>query len=183
MNKKTILIVPALLCVYMSGVGQKINIEPIKIGFKIPDISFQTINDTSAKVKLSGFKGRLVILDFWATWCTSCIRRFPEMDSLQKKYKDNIKIILVNSAKGSGDSIGKVQSFFKSYNTQYKNNFSPLVVANDTIAYQLFPHTYLPHYVWIDKEGRLIAITAPTMVTKEVVKEILATENLIKLNN
>lgn len=169
----------ALLCVYLNGFGQYKNAPP-KIGFKVPDISFQTINDTGAKQKLSDFKGKLVILDFWATWCTSCIGHFPQMDSLQKKYKNVLQVVLVNSIKGSGDSMEKVRSFIRFYTSRYKNSFSPLVVAADTLAYRLFPHTYLPHFVWIDQEGRLIAVTAPSMVTEEIIKDILETEGLLK---
>jgi thiol-disulfide isomerase/thioredoxin len=36
------------------------------------------------------FNGKLMILDFWATWCGACISKFPKLDSLQKKYADKL---------------------------------------------------------------------------------------------
>ena len=55
----------------------------------IYDFSLKLLNDTSdIEVKLSDFKGDVVLLNFWATWCGPCIIEIPEFNSLYKKYKD-----------------------------------------------------------------------------------------------
>lgn len=52
-----------------------------------PAFSLPGVN-TPGEVKLSDFKGRVVYLDFWATWCPPCLKSFPWMDGLQQRYKE-----------------------------------------------------------------------------------------------
>ena len=60
--------------------------QPAQTGQTLPDHVYQNvINYQADTLKLSDFKGKLVILDFWGTRCLSCITAFPKMDSLQKK--------------------------------------------------------------------------------------------------
>ncbi|MGZ4100208.1 MAG: TlpA family protein disulfide reductase, partial [Bacteroidia bacterium] len=52
--------------------------RPLKVGDKVPDITFSNVvNYKSATLKLSEFKGQVIMLDFWATWCSSCLAAFP----------------------------------------------------------------------------------------------------------
>ena len=83
-----ILLIPVLLFAQEDGQLKikdegfnKHEIKPLKIGDKVPDIEFKNIiNYKSKTARLSDFKGKLVILDFWGTWCTSCIAAFPKME-------------------------------------------------------------------------------------------------------
>jgi thiol-disulfide isomerase/thioredoxin len=69
------------------------------IGNTAPDISFQWTN--ASFTKLSDLKGKVVILDFWATWCGPCIASFPKIRELQARYKDYPVVILgVTSLQG-----------------------------------------------------------------------------------
>lgn len=56
-----------------------------------PDFSIVDINGN--EIELSALKGKIVVLDFWATWCPPCRQSIPEMVELQKKYKDELEII------------------------------------------------------------------------------------------
>ena len=121
----------------------------LSIGDKVPDLEFSMVNYPSSTAKLSDFRGKLVILDFWATWCTSCINRFPKMDSLQKLFGDKLQVILVNT-KHTRDSREKVEGFFAKWKTRYPDFDLPSAVM-DTIASLFFRHQFIPHYVWIDR--------------------------------
>lgn len=59
-------------------------------------ISFPGIARADAKLDLAAYKGKLVYLDFWASWCTPCRKSFPWMNELQQKYKDDLVVIGVN---------------------------------------------------------------------------------------
>src|SRR5258705_3241888 len=77
--------------------------QELTIGDVCPDV--RLVNYANNKIKsftLSDFKSKLIIIDFWGTGCTSCIKAFPKIDSLQKKFQDKIQFILVN--KESADS-------------------------------------------------------------------------------
>ena len=138
--------------------------QPLSIGDPVPDVQLdKLVNHSPSMATLSDFKGKLVIIDFWATWCTACLHAFDKLDSLQTLFPDQLKIILVNT-KSTGDDISKVQAFFTRWQSK-KGKFSLPSVVNDTILDKLFPHTLIPHYVWINKEGKLIAISSSEAVT------------------
>jgi len=74
------------------------------VGFPAPEIEFDWVTPDlkGAKVtKLSDLKGKVVVIDFWATWCGPCIASFPKVRELQAHYKDSAVVILgVTSAQG-----------------------------------------------------------------------------------
>ena len=48
------------------------------------------------EVTLSDFKGKVVLVDFWETWCSPCLAVFPAMDSLKTEYKEDFEVVAVN---------------------------------------------------------------------------------------
>ena len=83
--------------------------------------------------RLEKFKGKLVILDFWATWCKPCIAMMPVMDSLQQQFADRVQIIPVTYQSGS-----EVKRFFESY--QRSGHKIPALqgITGDTTLRKLF---------------------------------------------
>jgi thiol-disulfide isomerase/thioredoxin len=139
-------------------------IKSLSIGDKVPDIPLSNlINYPTKTARLSDFKGKLVILDFWATWCTACVHNFPIMDSLQRQYGDILQIILVNS-KSTGDNKSRVKSLFDRLKINGNQEVILPIAAEDTIADALFKHRILPHYVWL-LDGEVKAITSSEQLT------------------
>src|SRR5688572_14247448 len=86
------------LCVLLisSVIGQKQQQVELKIGDLIPDRQFkELVNHVKPSLRLSDFRGKLLILDFWATWCSPCISAFPKLDTLQKTFGKKIQILPV----------------------------------------------------------------------------------------
>ncbi|WP_276503205.1 TlpA family protein disulfide reductase [Terrimonas pollutisoli] len=136
-----------------------IAIRPLTVGDTAPDIVFSNVvNNPVSKIHLSQFKDQLVILDFWATWCGSCIAKLNTIDSLQQAFPGKLKIILVNNLIGTGDTKETITAFFSRWNKKHPA-FRSTHVAEDTLAAKYFPHIFLPHYIWIAPGGRIIAIT------------------------
>lgn len=75
-------------------------------GNRAPD--FELIDIEGNPVKLSDFRGKAVLLNFWATWCPPCRAEMPHMEKLYKKYKDEkfdiVAVNLTNTEKNSGDA-------------------------------------------------------------------------------
>ncbi|HPH47264.1 MAG TPA: TlpA disulfide reductase family protein, partial [Chryseolinea sp.] len=157
----------ALLCLFGSALAQNKN-SGLVIGDRVPDVVLTgVINHSSDQIRLSEYKGKLLILDFWATWCSPCIAMMPKSDSLQKAFADQIQILPVTyqSEKDVQRLLAKA--------SKLKNVTLPFVTG-DTILTKLFPHKELPHYVWIDKAGTVVAITGRHEVNAVTIKKMLA---------
>lgn len=146
------------------------SIRPLKIGDKVPDLQFQNVlNYKSKKAKLSDFQGKLVILDMWSTWCTACVSSFPKMNALQKKFGDKLQILLVNPYRDI-DPEEKIKSVLDKL--KKRTNFYPTlpIPIHDTILNTYFPHESVPHQIWIDASGKVIAITDASETTEVNIK-------------
>jgi len=147
------------------------NYRPLAIGDTVPDIELRHLmNYPQSSVKLSDFKGKLLILDFWATWCSPCIAAFPKMDSLRKTFGDQLFILPVT------DQDEKTVSSLLT-NMQKVKGLQGFSVVRDTVLSQLFRHSEIPHYVWIDGKGVVSAITDGEQVNKINIQKFLNKES------
>ena len=93
------------------------------------DITF--LDDNEKIIKLSDYKGNLVLLNFWATWCAPCKKEMPSLDALKvKPGLNNIKIFPINIGK---DSFKKSEQFFYELNIKNLSIFfdNPKTLAKD----------------------------------------------------
>ncbi|QNK64830.1 TlpA family protein disulfide reductase [Pedobacter sp. PAMC26386] len=178
--KKTIsLIAMAALCLFLTikVIAQtqlkqpNPTFKPVKIGDRIPDITLTNIyNYKTTKTNLSDFKVKLIILDFWATWCTSCLSNFPKMEELQKQYGEEVQFLKVTYQPKV-----EVISFLEKLHKE-KPSAIP-VITDDKSLHELFPHIYLPHYVWLDQTGKVIAATNADQITSANIDQFLSNDN------
>ena len=159
-------------------------IKPLNIGDTVPDIKITNVyNYPSSTIRLSDLKGKLVILDFWSTWCGSCIEAIPKMEKLQKEFGDKIKIILVNVF--PHDDINKVQLFFAKRKARTGLDVEmPYSLLQSSLA-TYFPFRFVPHYVWI-QNGKVLATTSQFEISKQNILAVLDGENIdlhIKADN
>ncbi|HEV7380294.1 MAG TPA: TlpA disulfide reductase family protein [Dyadobacter sp.] len=146
----------------------------LKIGDKLPDVlAANVLNHSSDTVKLSDFKGKLLILDFWATWCAPCVTMIPRMDALQKQFGEKVQFLAVTN-----ESAEKVQIFRKKHESRFGKRIKHIEVVSDRTLKNLFFHNSIPHYVWIDKNGVVRAITDMDQITAEKIEAFLKAETL-----
>jgi thiol-disulfide isomerase/thioredoxin len=148
----------------------------LSIGDRVPDIDFKLINYSSPSANLSDFKGKLIILDFWASWCYSCLHAIPKLNKLQEEFGTKLQLIYVNSQESTGDTKAKVLNVLEKYSADSQLQFP--VSYEDDVALKLFPHQALPHYVWITPTGIVKAITSGDEVKSENIKAILENESV-----
>jgi thiol-disulfide isomerase/thioredoxin len=164
------MILPLLfLCLLLSGVGmaQSSNLKQINIGDNVPDIQINNLrNYKTSSVKISDFEGKLLIIDFWATWCSPCVAMLPTTDSLQRVFKDKVQFLAVTD-----QSKQVVDGFLDHINHVKKIDVA--VVSDDRELARLFRHTYIPHFVWIDKVGTVFAITDEAQVTAKNIRAVI----------
>tara|TARA_B100000989_G_C19494332_1_gene451275 strand:+ start:999 stop:1508 length:510 start_codon:yes stop_codon:yes gene_type:complete len=76
---------------------------------KYTDLTF--LDSKNKLINLNDYKGNLIILNFWATWCAPCKEEMPSLDSLQKnKYLDNLKVFPINIGQ---ENLKKASDFFE----------------------------------------------------------------------
>ena len=110
------------------------------------EVIFKDINKKN--VNLADFKGKLVILNFWATWCAPCKEEMPSLDDLQSNTKlNNLKIFPINI---SQEDESKSESFFKELNIQ---NLDIYFDASITLA-KKFSLRGVPTTIIFNKEGK-----------------------------
>lgn len=133
-----------VICIRFTGLLYS---QPVRMGDLVPDGELKHVfNYSEPALRISEFRGKLVILDFWDVSCISCIEAFPKMDSLQKLLNDRIQIILVN--RQSEDSTRRFFSRLK----KLKLPNLPFVTS-DSVLNSFFPHKGEPFHVWIDGNG------------------------------
>ena len=113
------------------------------------DVIFKDINQKD--VNLDAFKGQLIILNFWATWCAPCKEEMPSLDNLQLNTKlNNLKIFPINI--GQEDML-KSKFFFKELNIK---NLDIYIDAPITLA-KKFSLRGVPTTILLNKEGKEFA--------------------------
>lgn len=153
--------------------GQNKNQE-LKIGDQVPDIEFTKLYNTKQQsIKLSDYRGKLVILDFWATWCAPCVKALPKFDSLQKQFGDKLVILPITAERKETIDI------MMSRMPEIKR--LPLKYAYSTSLTSYFPFRLLPHEVWIDGTGKVIAITDDKDINSENIKKYLSGSKMTTL--
>ena len=109
--------------------------------------SISILDTNNKQIDLNEFKGNLILLNFWASWCAPCKEEMPSLDSLQSNMKlDNLKIIPINVGK---DSIKKSLAFFKELKIKNLDLYFDMPV---TLA-KKFNLRGIPTTILIDKNG------------------------------
>lgn len=156
----------------------KASYTPLRIGDKVPEVFFKKIiNYKREACGLFDLKGKLLILDFWSTWCSSCIKAFPKMDFIQKSIGDRLLIMTVGFNSGDNNDI---EDFINKRKGTSQEMSLPTIVQtkSDSILRKLFPSVGFPHEVWIDSTGTVIALTGAAEVNKENISSVLRGEEL-----
>lgn len=143
--------------------------KSVKVGETLPDnfwtTSFPVVNHSQKTLNLSEDKSKLILIDFWNTWCSACLVNIPKITSLQQKFGNKIRILPV-----SNQDKPALDKFFASQNGKKYNTLTS--VYKDSYFHQLFPHAGVPFIIWI-KDGKLLSTTDATQLTEETINEIL----------
>lgn len=115
-------------------------------------LDFKVYNGNGDEVLFSSFKGKPVIINFWATWCGVCTTEFPHFENAYKKYGDNVQFMMVNMTEGSYETEEKAKSFIE------KNGYTfPVYYDKDLEASVKYYISAIPVTVFIDEDRNIVA--------------------------
>lgn len=155
-----------LLCAVLlaAAVSPAIGLKKEGARKRAPD--FELKDASGAPVKLSDYAGKVVLLDFWATWCTPCKDSIPWFNELHEKYGPRGFAVLGVSMDESWDVL---RPFLEKFGVRY-----PVVLGNKRVAYLYGDVDALPLAFFIDRAGRVAAIHLGEASRKDYEKVINA---------
>jgi thiol-disulfide isomerase/thioredoxin len=153
----------ALLLLFI--LSSKPTFAQVNIGQVIEDMPIpKLLNTKSTFHNIDQLKGKVIWLEFWATWCSPCIKAMSHLQKLQKAYAGKLQVIAISTEKEK-----RILQFIK-------NQRSDLWFAVDTANTfsKSFPYQVIPHSILIDAGGEVIAITNPEKITSQLIADVLA---------
>ncbi len=118
-----------------------------------------------AKMDAKSLRGKVVVLEFWATWCGPCVAAIPHLNELAEEFKDQpVQFIAITA-----EDEATIEKFLT------KRPIKAWVALDTNNAMnKAYAVTGIPHTVVLDKEGKIAAITYPTFVTEKHINDLLA---------
>jgi thiol-disulfide isomerase/thioredoxin len=114
-----------------------------------PDFALKSVEGKT--VKLSDYKGKVVILDFWATWCPPCRKGIPDLVAIKKEY-ENKGVEIIGISIDDQKSIEQVKQFVKDQKMNYPVVYTDSKVTSDYGGVENIPTSFI-----IDKKGNQVA--------------------------
>jgi len=125
----------------------KMRINPIKGDKKAPDFSLKDL--TGKKVEIKDYKGKIIFLNFWATWCVPCKEEMPSLEVLHERFKGEKFVLLTVSVDYEGLKV--VHGFLDKHSYTFPVLLDPNGETLDLFEVKGIPTTFI-----IDKKGRII---------------------------
>ncbi len=155
-----------LLLPILLGLTLHLHAQQLKPGDPIPSLTFSLLAEEVPCLSSESLTGKVILLDFWATWCGPCISSMPHLDQLQTTFGDDLRIIAISAEKRE-----RLTRFISTTDHRF-------LFAQDTGALRaLFPYRVIPHSVLISPLGVVVAITSPEHITEEVIEKVLRGES------
>jgi cytochrome c biogenesis protein CcmG, thiol:disulfide interchange protein DsbE len=134
-------LLPGLLAIFVAS-GCYTGTRPPHVGASAKDF---TVQDSDRKVSLDQFRGQVVVLNFWATWCPPCVEELPSLMSLQERMKGRGVTVLGVSIDVDEDAYHR---FLKLHNINFLTVRDPDKKVPDMYGTTGWPETYI-----IDRQG------------------------------
>ncbi|MBI1794161.1 MAG: TlpA family protein disulfide reductase [Chloroflexi bacterium] len=143
-----------------SAIGAPLSVAPSpREGFLAPDFTLDTLDGN--KVTLSGLRGKIVVVNLWATWCLPCRQETPALEKAYEQYKDS-GVVILGVDLTNQDLVSDVESFVQEFKLTY-----PILLDRDgSVGYQ-YQIKGIPTTFFINRVGiiRTMVVGGPMSET------------------
>jgi thiol-disulfide isomerase/thioredoxin len=144
-----------------AGAGSMPAVRFVKNPVAVPELTLKTLDGRT--LKSSDWKGKVTLVNFWATWCPPCREEIPDLIKLQARYKDQLQIIGVSSDEGPVADVAK-------FVAEHRMNYA--IVMETPELTKAFPGIFaLPTTFVINQEARLVqkhvGLLNPALIEQE----------------
>jgi thiol-disulfide isomerase/thioredoxin len=115
----------------------------------IENASFVSIEDGETRINVSDFEGKLVLVDFWETWCVPCLNSMPTFQQLQDEFPDQFVVLAVSP--GWSDEMEDVRQFMSNHEYDF------VFVYDDTGVANTLEISGIPYKVFIGPDGKYVS--------------------------
>jgi peroxiredoxin len=126
--------------------------SPVDAGTLAPD--YHAVDLAGDTVRLADHRGRVVLVNVWATWCRPCVKEMPAIETVYRKFNtqgfDVLAISIDNAALGAGDPSAAVRDFAGQFDLTFPILLDPQNHVEDVFTVSGLPMSYL-----IDRDGRI----------------------------
>ncbi len=145
MKRSILVLLPLVIVLFVCAKAEKASIS----GSNSTQAADFTVKDLKGhEISLSNYSGKIVFLNFWATWCRPCKTEIPDFIEAYKQYKDKgMEIIGISVDRISQKSVLK-------FAEKYKINY-PVIMSTDKIQKDYEPGPYIPTTIIIGREGKI----------------------------
>jgi cytochrome c biogenesis protein CcmG, thiol:disulfide interchange protein DsbE len=144
-------LVAALLSIFVTTLN-KVELEPFKVEYPAEAFlapSFEMESLSGGKVRLLDYRGKVVFINFWATWCSTCEVEMPSMEKLYRKFKDHgFEMLTI--------SVDKDQSLIEPFMKKYNLTFPVLLDPDSKVAKKDYKTTGVPETFIVNREGIIV---------------------------
>ena len=141
-------------------------------GIQAPDVAFKDAE--GKKYTISDFKGKVIVIDVWATWCGSCLKNMPKFMELINSFKENKDVVFFTVSTDSDELKDKWLKAIEKHKMGEMLNLTPDRNSTSHFEEKYFVSS-VPRYIVIDKEGKIVSAFAPKpgKELEKIIKELL----------
>lgn len=133
------------------------------VGTNVPDIKLHDV--TGKEVSLASLQGKVVVLDFWASWCGPCRRSMPAIKEIYKKYKDKgLEVFAVSVDIKKSDWLKAIK--------EDETSWVHVIDETNNVA-RSWKVEYIPNTFLLDKTGKVVSINANHAALEQQIAKLL----------
>jgi peroxiredoxin len=118
----------------------------VDVGDRAP--SFELADDSGSGARLEDYRGKYVLVNFWATWCAPCVQEVPSLNTLQREFEENGFVVLGISVDENKEAYDR---FLENFDVSFPTVRDPEMAVASLYGTTIYPESYL-----IDRDGQVV---------------------------